>query len=60
MHSQEQIQLLLENPIVQELLEILENEGKVVLQHLELSYIDQLFEQRKKTKKGGPIHQVIT
>jgi hypothetical protein len=54
MHSQEQIQLLLENPIVQELLEILENEGKAVLQHLELTYIDQLFEQRKKTKKGRP------
>lgn len=54
MHSQEQLELLLENPIVQELLEILENEGKAVLQHLELSYIDQLFEQRKKTKKGRP------
>lgn len=54
MHSQEQIQLLLENPIVQELLEILENEGKAVLQHLEFSYINQLFEQRKKTKKGRP------
>jgi hypothetical protein len=39
---------------VQELLEILENEGKAVLQHLEFSYIDQLFEQRKKTKKGRP------
>jgi len=54
MHSQEQLELLLENPIVQELLEILENEGKAVIQHLELSYIDQLFEQRKKTKKGRP------
>jgi hypothetical protein len=54
MHSQEQLELLLENPIVQELLEILENEGKAVLQHLEFSYIDQLFEQRKKTKKGRP------
>lgn len=54
MHSQEQFELLLENPIVQEFLEILENEGKAVLQHLELKYIDQLFEQRKKTKKGRP------
>ncbi len=45
---------MLENPIVQELLEILENEGKAVLQHLEFSYINQLFEQRKKTKKGRP------
>lgn len=54
MHSQEQLELLLENPIVQEFLEILENEGKAVLQHLELNYIDQLFEQRKKTKKGRP------
>jgi|GEM_PF-330996 len=54
MHSQEQLQFLLENPIVQELLEILENEGKAVLQHLELSYIDRLFEQNKKTNKGRP------
>jgi len=54
MHSQEQLKLLLESPIVQELLDILENEGKAVLQHLEFSYIDQLFEQRKKTKKGRP------
>ncbi|MBU0497255.1 MAG: transposase [Candidatus Thermoplasmatota archaeon] len=54
MHSQEQLELLLENPIVQELLEILENEGKAVLQHIDLSYINQLFEQRKKTKKGRP------
>jgi hypothetical protein len=54
MHSQEHLELLLESPIVQELLDILENEGKAVLQHLEFSYIDQLFEQRKKTKKGRP------
>jgi len=54
MHSQEQLELLLENPIVQDLLEILENEGKAVLQHIDLSYINQLFEQRKKTKKGRP------
>jgi hypothetical protein len=32
----------------------LENEGKAVLQHIDLSYINQLFEQRKKTKKGRP------
>ena len=54
MHSQEQLQLLLESPIVQELLEILETEGKAVLQHLDFSFIDQLFEQRKTTKKGRP------
>lgn len=54
MHSQEQLQLLLESPIVQEVLDILENEGKAVLQHLDLSYVDQLFLQNKKTKKGRP------
>ena len=54
MHSQEQMKLLLENPIVQELLDILENEGKAVLQHLDLSYIDQLFDQTKTTKRGRP------
>lgn len=32
----------------------MENEGKAVLQHIDLSYINQLFEQRKKTKKGRP------
>lgn len=54
MHSQEQLQLLLESPIVQEVLDILENEGKAVIQHLDLSYVDQLFIQNKKTKKGRP------
>lgn len=54
MHSQEQMQLLLENPIAQELLDILENEGKAVLQHLDLSYIDQLFDQTKITHRGRP------
>jgi len=54
MHSQEQIQLLLQNKIVQELLDILENEGKCVLQHLDLSSIDRLFDQSKTTKRGRP------
>jgi hypothetical protein len=54
MHSQEQLQLLLESPIVQEVLDILENEGKAVLRHLDLSYVDQMFVQNKKTNKGRP------
>lgn len=54
MHSQEQLGLLLENSIVQELLEILENEGKVILQSLDLEYVDHLFEERKSTKRGRP------
>lgn len=54
MHSQEQFQLLLESPIVQEVLDILENEGKAVLKHLDLSYVNQLFIYNKKTKKGRP------
>jgi hypothetical protein len=53
MHSQEQMKLLLDDPIVQELLDILENEGKAVLQHLDLSIIDQLFDQTKSTR-GRP------
>ena len=54
MHSQEQLRLLLENPIVQELLDILKNEGKAVLQHLDFTNIDQLFEQTKTTQRGRP------
>jgi len=54
MHSQEQMQLLLDNPIVQELLDILENEGKAVLQHLDLSCIDRLFDQTRSTARGRP------
>ena len=54
MHSQEQLRLLLDNPIVQELLEILENEGKAILQSLDLEYVDRLFEEQKRTKRGRP------
>lgn len=39
---------------MQELLEILENEGKSVLQHLHLSYVDEVFEQQKNTNRGRP------
>jgi hypothetical protein len=35
---------LFENPIAQELLDILENEGKVFLQHLDRSSIAQVFD----------------
>jgi hypothetical protein len=48
------MRLLLQNKIVQELLDILENEGKCVLQHLDLSCIDRLFDQIKTTKRGRP------
>lgn len=54
MHSQEQLQLLLHNPIVQELLDILENEGKCVLKHLNFTYVDEVFEQQKNTNRGRP------
>lgn len=54
MHSQEQMKLLLDNPIVQELLDILENEGKAVLQHLDLTCIDQVFDQTRSTTRGRP------
>jgi len=54
MHSQEQLQLLLEHPIVQELIDILENEGKCVLKHLDLSYVDEVFEQQKSSERGRP------
>ena len=54
MYSQEQLQLLLHNPIVQELLDILENEGKCVLKHLDLSHVDEVFEQQKSTNRGRP------
>jgi hypothetical protein len=54
MHSQERLELLLQNKIIQELLDILENEGKCVLKHLNLSYVDEVFEQQKSTTKGRP------
>jgi len=54
MHSQERLELLLQNKIVQELLDILENEGKCVLKHLNLSYVDEVFEQQKSTMRGRP------
>jgi hypothetical protein len=54
MHSQEQLRLLLHNPIAQELLDILENEGKCVLKHLNLTYVDEMFEQQKNTNRGRP------
>jgi hypothetical protein len=54
MHSQERLELLLENPIAQELIDILENEGKCVLEHLDLTSVDEVFEQRKATDRGRP------
>jgi len=54
MHSQERLELLLDNPIAQELIEILENEGKCVLEHLDFSFIDEVFEQQKATDRGRP------
>jgi len=54
MHSQERLELLLQNKIVQELLDILENEGKCVLKHLNLSYVDEVFGQQKSTLRGRP------
>jgi len=54
MHSQEQLALLLQNTIVQELLDILENEGKCVLKHLNLAYVDEVFTQQKNTNRGRP------
>ena len=54
MHSQERLELLLQNKIIQELLDILENEGKCVLKHLNLSYVDEVFEQQKSSIRGRP------
>ena len=54
MHSQEQIQLLLQNPIVQELIDILENEGSSVLKQLNLSSINTMFIKGKTTNRGRP------
>jgi len=54
MHSQERLEILLESPIGQELLDILENEGKAVLHHLDLACIDRLFDQTKTTTRGRP------
>lgn len=54
MHSQEQMNLLLDNPIAQELLDIFKNEGKALFQHLDFSCIDQLFDQNRLTNRGRP------
>lgn len=61
MHSQEFLELLLQNKIVQDILDILENEGKAVLQYLDLSCIDQVFDQNRSTTRGRPkIYPPIT
>lgn len=54
MHSQEQISLLLQNPIVQELIDILENEGSSILKELDLSTVNSFFDTLKTTKRGRP------
>lgn len=54
MHSQERLELLLQNKIVQELLDIFENEDKCVLKHLDFAYVDEVFEQQKSTTRGRP------
>jgi len=43
MHSQEQLSLLLQNPIVKELIDILENEGSSILKELDFSSIRTVF-----------------
>jgi len=50
MHSQEQISLLLQHPIVQELIDILENEGSSVLKQLDFSSINTVFVELKTSK----------
>ena len=54
MHSQEQISLLLQYPIVQELIDILENEGSSILKELDLSTVNPVFDTLKTTKRGRP------
>ena len=54
MHSQEQLQLLLQNPIVKELIDILENEGSRVLKQLDLTSINMVFHDMKNTHRGRP------
>lgn len=54
MHSQEQLQLLLKNPIAQELIEVLENEGSSVLKELDFSSINTVFNGLKTSKRGRP------
>jgi hypothetical protein len=44
MHSQEQISLLLQNPIVKELIDILENEGSSILKELDLPTVNPVFD----------------
>ena len=60
-HSQEQLKLLLKNPIVQELFDILENEGSSVLKELDLSYVNTVFDNEKTTNRDrhGYIHLMI-
>jgi len=54
MHSQEKLQLLLQNSIVQELIDILENEGSNVLKQLDLTSINTVFQEIKSTNRGRP------
>jgi transposase len=54
MHSQEQLTLLLTNPIMQELIDILENEGSSIIKELDFSSINTIFTELKTTKRGRP------
>jgi transposase len=54
MHSQEHLELLLTNPIVQELIDILENESSCVLKKLDFSSLSTFFNELKTTKRGRP------
>lgn len=51
-HSQEQFELLLGNPIVQELIDILENEGSGIVKEFDFSYINTVFDELKTTQRG--------
>ena len=53
-HSQEQLSLLLQNPIERELIDILENEGSSTLKELDLSTVNPVFDTLKTTKRGRP------
>jgi hypothetical protein len=54
MHSQEHLELLLTNPIMQELIDILENEGSSLIKELDFSPIRTVFNELKTTKRGRP------
>ena len=54
MHPQEQLKLLLTNPIVQELIDILENEGSSIVKELDFSLINTVFTELKTTQRGRP------